>query len=71
AGVLTNDGWRFTIGKGLNNDRHIYRYTEADGLAKLFACPDFTGSSLSYDGEHLYLSQSYKGRFTGSMTPGR
>lgn len=61
AGVLTNDGWRFTIGKGLNDDRYIYRYTEADGFAKLFACPDFTGSYLSYDGEHLYLSQWYKG----------
>ena len=25
AGVATNDGWRFTIGKGLNDDRHVYR----------------------------------------------
>ena len=27
AGVATNDGWRFTIGKGLNDDRHVYRFT--------------------------------------------
>ncbi len=62
AAVLTNDGWRFTIGKGLNDDRYVYRYTAADGFRKLFACPDFTGSYLSFDGEHLYLSQWYKGQ---------
>ena len=61
AGVRTNDGWRFTIGKGLNDDRHVYRYTAADGFVRLFACPEFTGSYLSFDGEHLYLSQWYKG----------
>jgi hypothetical protein len=62
AGVLTNDGWRFTIGKGLNDDRYIYRYTPGDGFYKLFACPDFTGSYLSFDGEHLYMSQWYEAR---------
>lgn len=61
AGVKTNDGWRFTIGKGINDDRYVYRYTESDGFKKLFACPDFTGSYLSSDGGHLYLSQWYKG----------
>jgi hypothetical protein len=62
AGVLTNDGWRFTVGKGLNDDRYIYRYDERDAFRKLFACPDFTGSYLSFDGEHLYLSQWYEER---------
>ena len=61
AGVLTDNGWRFTIGKGLNDDRYVYRYAEGVGFTKLFACPDFTGSYLSFDGEHLYLSQWYKG----------
>jgi hypothetical protein len=61
AGVATSDGWRFTIGKGLNDDRYVYRYTAADGFSKLFACPDFTGSYLSFDGKHLYLSQWYTG----------
>lgn len=28
----------------------------------MFACPDFTGSYLSYDGKNLYLSQWYKNR---------
>ena len=32
------------------------------GFTKLFACPDFTGSYLSFDGEHCYLSQWYKGQ---------
>src|SRR5438105_14349173 len=61
AGVLTNDGWRFTIGKGLNDDRYIYRYVPSEGFTKLFACPDFTGSYLSFDVEHYYFSQWYKG----------
>ncbi len=59
--AMTDDGLRLTIGKGLNDDRHIYRYTRADGFVRLFACPEFTGSYLSFDGEHLYLSQWYKG----------
>jgi hypothetical protein len=61
AGVLTNDGWRFTLGKGLNDDRYVYRYSEQDGFTKLFACPDFEGSYLSFDGERCYLSQWYRG----------
>jgi hypothetical protein len=61
AAALTDDGWRFTIGKGLNDDRYIYRYVPNEGFTKLFACPDFTGSYLSFDGEHYYFSQWYKG----------
>jgi len=61
AATLTNDGWRLTIGKGLNDDRYIYRYVPNQGFTKLFACPDFTGSYLSFDGEHYYLSQWYTG----------
>ena len=62
AAVTTHDGWRFTIGKGLNDDRYVYA-SEANGeFVKLFPCPDFTGSYLSFDGTHLYLSQWYKGR---------
>lgn len=61
AAVRTNDGWRCTIGKGLNDDRHVYRYKESEGFVRLFPCPDFTGSYLSFDGKDLYLSQWYKG----------
>ena len=61
SGVLTNDGWRFTIGKGLKDDRYVYRYDEREGWRKLFACPDFAGSYLSFDGQSSHLSQWYKG----------
>jgi hypothetical protein len=62
AAVATNGAMHFTIGKGLNDDRYVYRYSADAGFIRLFACPDFTGSYLSYDGEHLYLSQWYKHR---------
>jgi hypothetical protein len=62
AAVLTTDGWRFTLGKGLNDDRYVYRYDADEGFKKLFPCPEFTGSYLSFDGKHLYLSQWYKGQ---------
>ena len=52
----------FTIGKGLNDDRYIYRYALNEGFTKLFACPDFTGSYLSFDGKYLYMSQWYEER---------
>ena len=62
AGVSLGDSeMRFTIGKGLNDDRYVYRYASDKGFTKLFACPDFTGSYVSFDGEHFYFSQWYKG----------
>src|SRR5216683_97412 len=62
AAVFTNDGWRCTIGKGLNDDRYVYRYDGNGRFEKLFACPDLTGSYLSFDGANLYLSQWYEKR---------
>lgn len=61
AGVLTEAGWRFTIGKGLNDDRYVYSFSADEGFRKLFACPEFTGSYLSSTAGELYLSQWYKG----------
>lgn len=61
AAVATNGSIYCTIGKGLNDDRYVYRYTPEEGFCKLFACPDFTGSYLSHDGNHLYFSQWYTG----------
>jgi hypothetical protein len=55
-----NDKMCFTIGKGLNDDRYIYRYALTEGFTKLFPCPDFTGSYLSFDGKYLYMSQWYE-----------
>lgn len=62
AAVATNGAMHVTIGKGLNDDRYVYRYDSKNGFTKLFACPDFTGSYLSYDGKNLYLSQWYQQR---------
>src|SRR5947207_9028800 len=63
AGVSSGNGEMcFTIGKGLNDDRYIYRYAANQGFTKLFACPDFTGSYVSFDGKHLYMSQWYEER---------
>lgn len=63
AAASVGDGeMRFTIGKGLNDDRYIYRYTPDNGFTKVFTCPDFTGSFLSFDGEHLHMSQWYEER---------
>ena len=62
AAVATNGAMHVTIGKGTNDDRFVYRYDTKNGFEKLFACPDFAGSYLSYDGKNLYLSQWYQQR---------
>jgi outer membrane protein assembly factor BamB len=62
AAVALNGELRFTIGEDPNDDRYIYRYTFESGFSKMFACPDFTGSYLSFDGKNLYMSQWYNKR---------
>jgi sugar lactone lactonase YvrE len=62
AAVALNGELRFTIGESADDDRYIYRYTPQSGFSKMFACPEFTGSYLSFDGKNLYLSQWYKKR---------
>lgn len=63
AAVATNTSLRFTIGEGLDDDRYLRSYDPARGFGEdRIACPEFTGSYLSYDGDHLYLSQWYKQR---------
>jgi hypothetical protein len=62
AAVSIGDALRFTIGAGSDDDRCVYEYAPGEGFAKLFACPELTGSYLSFDGEHLYLSQWYEHR---------
>ena len=62
AAVAINGEVRFTIGEGADDDRYVYRYTTDRGFSKMFACPEFTGSYLSFDGSNLYLSQWYKQR---------
>jgi hypothetical protein len=64
AAVATNGALRFTIGEGPDDDRYIRRFNPETGFSETdrIACPEFTGSYLSYDGDHLYLSQWYKHR---------
>jgi len=62
AAVALNGELRFTIGEGADDDRYIYRYTSEAGFSKMFACPEFTGSYLSFDGQNLYMSQWHKKR---------
>ena len=64
AAVATNGTLRFTIGEGPNDDRYIRQFVRGVGFseANKIACPEFTGSYLSYDGENLYLSQWHKHR---------
>jgi hypothetical protein len=62
AAVSTGEVLRFTIGEGPDDDRYLRSYVPANGFGDRIACPDFTGSYLSYDGEHLYLSQWYMHR---------
>ena len=64
AAVATNGTLRFTIGEGPNDDRYICRFLPDVGFSEAdkIACPEFTGSYLSYDNENLYLSQWYKHR---------
>jgi hypothetical protein len=62
AAVALNGELRFTIGEGADDNRYIYRYTDEGGFSKMFACPELTGSYLSFDGQNLYMSQWYKKR---------
>jgi hypothetical protein len=64
AAVATNRELRFTIGEDPDDDRYIRRFIPSVGFSASdrIACPEFTGSYLSHDGEHLYLSQWYKHR---------
>jgi outer membrane protein assembly factor BamB len=62
AAVALDGELRFTIGEGADDDRYIYRYTAESGFSKMFACPEFTGSYLGFDGKNLYVSQWYKKR---------
>lgn len=64
AAVSTGDDLWFTIGEGPEDDRYLRRYVAGKGFSATdrIPCPDFTGSYVSYDGEHLYLSQWYKHR---------
>ena len=64
AAVSKGEDLWFTIGEGPEDDRYLRRYFPGKGFSETdrIPCPELTGSYLSYDGEHLHLSQWYKHR---------
>jgi hypothetical protein len=63
AAVSVGDNLLFTLGEGPDDDRYLRFFKPGKGFSnERTACPEFTGSYLSYDGAHLYLSQWYKHR---------
>lgn len=63
AAVSAGNALWFTLGEGPDDDRYLRRYVVGEGFSEdRIACPEFTGSYLSYDGDDLYLSQWYKHR---------
>ena len=63
AAVSMGEALRFTIGEDPEDNRYLRSYDPANGFnGDRIACPEFTGSYLSFDGDHLYLSQWYKHR---------
>ena len=63
AAASAGDDLWFTLGEGEDDDRYLRRYVPGKGFTKeRIQCPEFTGSYLGFDGEHLYLSQWYNFR---------
>jgi hypothetical protein len=63
AAVSAGDALWFTLGEGADDDRYLRRYVPGQGFTEpVIPCPEFTGSYLGFDGEHLYLSQWYNFR---------
>ncbi len=64
AAVSVGDVLYLTLGEGEEDNRYTRRFVPGIGFDE--SCrvpqPEFTGSYLSHDGGHLYLSQWYKHR---------
>ena len=73
AAVSTGDALWFTLGEGEEDDRYLWRFVPGKGFSEAdrIACPEFTGSYLSYDGKQLYLSQWYEHRILRLDSGGR
>jgi hypothetical protein len=65
--TVVGDELRVICGEGADDDRFIRRLVPGHGFKTqdVIACPDYTGSQLSYDGMRLYVSQWYKKRILG------
>jgi hypothetical protein len=65
--TVVGDELRVICGEGEDDDRIIRRFVPGHGFKThdALACPDDTGSQLSYDGTWLYVSQWYNKRILG------
>ena len=65
--TVLGDELRVVCGIGADDDRVIRRFVPGHGFKShdSIACPDATGSQLSYDGTLLYVSQFYNRRILG------
>lgn len=71
--TVAGDELRIVLGITAEDHRWIYRAVPGHGVRKggAIACPDDTGSQLSYDGDRLYLSQWYNKRIIALDDAGR
>jgi hypothetical protein len=61
--TVVGDELRVCYGVNDDDDRVIRKFVPGHGFhGPAIACPDATGSQLSYDGDRLFLSQFYNGR---------
>jgi hypothetical protein len=62
--TIVGDELRVLCGETAEDNRIVRRFVPGHGFktAEAIACPDDTGSQLSFDGERLYVSQWYKQR---------
>jgi hypothetical protein len=65
--TVVGDELRVLCGETAEDNRVIRRFVPGHGFKthESIACPDDTGSQLSYDGVRLYVSQWYKKRIVG------
>jgi hypothetical protein len=71
--TVVGDELRVICGEGEDDDRWIRRFVPGHGAKThdAIACPDFTGSQLSFDGARLYVSQWYNKRILGLSEDGQ
>ncbi len=71
--AVVGDELRVICGEGEDDSRFIRRLVPGHGFKsqETIACPDDTGSQLSYDGVRLYVSQWYNKRILGVDEQGR
>ncbi len=72
VGMTYSDGVIYAVTSGENDDRSIHRFVPARGAWDdwRLRCPDDTGSQLSWDVTHLWLSQRYDKRALRLATDG-